>query len=153
MVKQNISFRIDKDKYERFKEIVGGRPSEFIQRIIDAVIETPPNPRDMLYSLRLQLQAYQIARQLLLLRLRVVEQRIAELEEHLRELEEQIKREEVDERFAELMRRLNEIIRYCEYDFWCAWENSEAVRAELAQLGFNIDREWLLRHIERLLTW
>jgi len=152
-MKENITVRLDYQKYKRFKEIVGKRPSEFIQQVIDAVIEAPVSEKDRLYQLRLQLKALQIARDLLLSRLRILEQQIYELEEHIKEAEEVARKSDRDELFRQCIVELNSIIRKCNYEFLCSWQKSAGVRKRLSELGFEVTREWLMKHIERLLIW
>lgn len=152
-MKQNISFRLDKSKYRQFVDVVGGEPSKFIQMVIDAVVEQQGDMTSKLDAMRLRLASMRIARQILLLRLRELDKKISELEEHIKEYEKVTEEARRDQKFSELIQRLNTIIRECNYEFTCSWEHTAGVRAELEEIGFVITREWMLRQIERLLTW
>jgi len=154
-MKMNVSFRLDWDKYQKFKQICGGRPSELIQQIIDIVVETPLDESDRLRMLKLQLASYRIARKLLLQRLKIIEQTIADLEMHIQHQEQIVKAERRDEEVRKLILQLNQLIRELDYDITKIWRHAQfkLLKDKLEHFGFRIDRNWLAAQIERLLVW
>ena len=154
MTRVNVHFALDKEVHRRIREVLGESPNKYLREILLRIAEMMELGDDEAYKkLRVELLVLKVTREILLERLRRVEQEISELEEHLRKQEEYMLLKKKDERMKELFREMNAIIVANDYDPVTSWSETAAIRKEMAELGFEIDRDWFYKHVERLKRW